>query len=163
MSFFNSRGDVNFDFSIALVLFMIVYAGLFSSLPSATTSFQKNRDALATSTVFLTESLVAAPGIPKNWTTFDENQKLGLAFYNSTFFPNVIDVDKALQLSLRNCSEWYNKTTVTLEFKIAVINNTASVFECNNTVPRTARITDRMAFLKNASAYTPVTLRVYTW
>lgn len=158
------RGAIEYDFVIATVLFLTVYAMLFASMPHISVNFRSLEDPAHTAAVYLSEKAVASPGYPKAWTSIASASELGFAYYNGQLFANVLDANKVGQLPAYSCASLASKTPLSnkLSFKIRVEN--ASVgFECTASVPQNARVVERPAYLKNNSLFLPYKVKVWTW
>jgi hypothetical protein len=115
------KGDINVDFVMAVILFVSVYAMLYMLLPAATISFKKTPDPLWTASHYFADVLMTSPGIPSNWGTIGEVQRLGLAYGdNITSYSNILDAKKIGAIGGQTCSLLKSKTDTLLDFSIAV-------------------------------------------
>jgi len=157
------RGDLNIDFVMAIILFVSVYALLYTLLPSATISFKKTPDPLATASYYFSDILMTTPGIPINWTTVNEVSRLGLAYGNNvTIYPNILDAKKVGAIDGQTCSDLKAKTSITLDFAIRVESSSRN-YSCTATIPKTARLIERVGYLRNNTDYAPVKVKTWTW
>jgi hypothetical protein len=161
------KGDLNIDFTMAIILFISVYAMLYILLPSATISFKKTPDPLQTASTYFADVLTVTPGIPANWSDLGTVTKLGLAYgSNVTSYPNIFDVNKILAINGQACSSLKPKTDMLLDFAIKVDCNTCGTginYSCTGTIPTIARLIERVGYIKNGSTYTHAKLQVWTW
>lgn len=157
------KGDLNVDFVMAVILFVSFYALLYTILPSATIGFTKNPDPLATASYYLADSLITTPGTPFNWSSMSDATRLGLT-YSTTFFdyPNILDAKKVGALNSQTCSSLKSKTDVTLNFAI-VIETDSATHSCTATIPKKARLIERVGYVKNGTNYSPAKIKIWTW
>lgn len=157
------KGDMNIDFVMAIILFVSVYAVLYTILPSATIGFKKTPDPLATASYYFSDVLVTTPGLPYYWNTTAGMTKLGLAYgTNVTSYPNIIDARKIGAIDGQSCISLMAKTDITLNFSIA-IETTSKNYSCTATIPRIARLIERVGYVKNNTDYLPAKIKVWTW
>ncbi len=157
------KGDINVDFIMAIMLFISVYAMLYILLPSSTIDFKKTSDPLATASYYFSDVLATTPGIPAYWNTTADVSRLGLAYgTNSTSYPNIIDARKIGAIDGQSCSILKSKTDLLLDFAIQV-ESSSKTYSCTATIPVTARLIERVGYLKNGTAYTPVKIKTWTW
>jgi hypothetical protein len=157
------KGDMNIDFVMGVVLFVSVYAIIYIQLPSSTVSFRQTPDPLTTASYYFSDVIATTPGIPANWTTVGEMTRIGLAYgTNFTSYPNIIDIKKAAAIDGQACSSLKAKTTITLNFAI-IVNSNFRNYSCTATIPKVARLIERMGYLKNGTAYSPATIKTWTW
>ncbi len=157
------KGDMNIDFVMAIILFVSVYAVLYTVLPSATIGFKDTPDPLATASYYFSDVLVTTPGIPANWSTTAGMTRLGLAYgTNATSYPNIIDARKIGAINGQSCISLMVKTDITLNFSIAVETSSRN-YSCTATVPRIARLIERVGYVKNNTDYLPAKIKIWTW
>lgn len=157
------KGDMNIDFVMAIILFVSVYAVLYTLLPSATIGFKKTPDPLATASYYFSDVLVTTPGIPANWSTVASMTRLGLAYgTNATSYPNIIDARKIGAIDGQSCGSLKAKVDITLNFSIAIETNSRN-YSCTATIPKVARLIERVGYVKNNTAYLPAKIKVWTW
>jgi len=157
------KGDINVDFVMAVILFVSVYAMLYMLLPAATISFKKTPDPLYTTGRFFSDILVTTTGIPANWTSIAELSSLGFAYgSNTTSYPNILDARKIGAIVNQNCSSLKQKTRILLDFAIS-IEVGSNTYSCNATIPKVARLMERVAYLKNGTNYSPAKVKIWVW
>jgi hypothetical protein len=154
---------MNIDFVMAIILFVSVYAVLYTILPSATISFKDTPDPLATASYYFSDSLVTAPGIPANWSTVAQMTRLGLAYgTNATSYPNIIDAKKIGAIDGVSCASLRAKTDITLNFSIQVEADNKN-YSCVSAIPGIARLIERIGYVKNNTKYHPAKIKIWTW
>ena len=157
------KGDINVDFVMAVILFVSVYAMLYMLLPAATISFKKTPDPFYTTGQFFSDVLLTSTGIPANWTTIAGVSKLGFAYGNNiTSFPNILDARKVSAMVNQNCSLLKPKMDILLDFALSVEAGSAT-HSCNATIPKVARLMERVAYLKNGTQFTPAKVKIWIW
>jgi hypothetical protein len=157
------KGDINVDFVMAVILFVSVYAMLYVLLPSATISFKKTPDPLATASYYFSDVLVTTPGIPAEWTSVSGVSRLGFAYGNNvTSYANILDARKVGAIDGQACSSLKTKTDLLLDFAIQV-ESSSKTYSCTATIPGIARLIERPGYLKNGTAYAPIKIKIWTW
>jgi len=157
------KGDINVDFVMAVILFVSVYAMLYVLLPSATISFKKTPDPLATASYYFSDVLVTTPGIPAEWTSVSGVSRLGFAYGNNvTSYANILDARKVGAIDGQACSNLKTKTDLLLDFAIQV-ESSSKTYSCTATIPGIARLIERAGYLKNGTVYSPIKIKIWTW
>jgi len=157
------KGNLDVDFVMAIILFVSVYGLLYTLLPSATISFRNMADPLNPASQYFADVLVATPGIPPTWNSLANVNKLGLAYGNNvSSYANIIDATKVAAINNQLCSSLESKTDITLDFAIQIETSRASL-GCNATIPKTARLIERIGYLKNGTNYDPAKIKIWTW
>jgi hypothetical protein len=158
------RGALDYDFSIAIVLFITVYASLYTVLPSFIGGLAEPRqDPYLAEARYFSDRLVLTPGEPQDWSDISLVEKLGLAYYDATYYPNILDYDKVTQLPLQDCGALKEKLGADLDFKISVVTQ-ANTWSCNSTEePMSPKLVQRMAYLYDGLTYTPARLDFWVY
>lgn len=153
------RGNLNFDFVIALAMFATAYMLVFSSISPFAMGFRAYRDPVESDARYLSDMLLSQPGVPETWSAIEgENVRLGLSLYNRTNYQNIIDLKKAKAIGAAQCSSLKPRSDSSLNFKIRIETDTGGPYECAGDVPKGARLITRSAKVAriNASTSKPV-------
>ncbi len=156
------KAAVDYDFILSIVLFSIIYVYLFTFFPFLTTGAKDVSDELLTEANYLSEVIVKSPGYPKNWTNISEVELFGLAYYNQTYYPNLISIEKTKALNQTNCSELWSKQFTTVAYAVRV-KTSSDEYSCIGDIPSSARKIERYACLKDNYSCIPCIMEVYSW
>ncbi len=156
------KGISGYDFVISLALFAIVYLYLFNFLPFLTTGARHSNDVLLEETMQLSNAIVKSAGYPENWTTVSSMELLGLCYYDKVTYERILDKKKLEAVTGANCSDLKPKTTTNLNFAFEITTRYGT-YSCTATIPQTARIMQRTAYVFDGYASTPAVVKVYTW
>jgi hypothetical protein len=156
------KGDIDYDFIFAFVLFLSMYLSVFNIIPFLTISSNEEPDSLSMEASYLSEQLVKSPGEPFSWNTVSSNENLGLAYYFYTYKPNVLDYSKLLAINGTSCDSLKAKTIMNVNFMINVKTQKATL-NCTGTPSSTARLVERIVTVYDGYGYWPGTLQLYVW
>jgi len=157
------KGYMDVDFVLAVILFVTVYSLLYTMLPSMTISFRETPDPIATTSAYFSDELMFTPGIPANWTTLGQATRLGLTYGTRTIsYPNILDINKIASIDGQDCATLRAKTDVTLNFVI-IVESSVHNYSCSRTLPATARLIERVGYVKNSTNYYPAKMKLWTW
>ena len=157
------KGNMDVDFVMAVILFVSVYGLLYTLLPSATISFRNMGDPLGPASQYFADVLVTTPGIPPVWNSTANVNKLGFAYGNNiSSYSNIIDAAKFTAINGVSCSTLKPKTDITLDFAIQIETSRINM-SCTATIPKTARLIERLGYLKNGTNYDAAKIKIWTW
>ena len=155
------RGSTDYDFILSIALFAVVYVSIFTFLPYMTLSSSDQQDLLFHESDYLSSVLIKSPGYPKNWTDVNNVVKLGLSYYETTYYPNILDYDKVQNLTGVTCNSLRAKSDIDLNFSINV--KADYNYNCTGSIPDYARRVDRPVQIYNGSSYEPAVFQLYVW
>lgn len=162
------KGTLNIDFIVAFVLFIVVYFSIFQSMLFFSTGSREAPDELLMESRYFSDVLVESAGYPKNWTEINPTlpKYFGLAYYNRTTHPNILDKKKVEEMVSYNCQTLQlNKTDLVINFMITVSTKETS-YSCVvavGTPPSDARVIERVVYLFDGQNYTSSKLILQTW
>ncbi|RLG21806.1 hypothetical protein DRN74_00045 [Candidatus Micrarchaeota archaeon] len=140
------RANLNFDFIVALALFVTAYATLTTSMPSFAIGYRALEDPLLVDSEYLLHTLIANAGEPGNWSSTTQVNRIGLAYFNRTSYPYVLSLEKIKAVNGKDCASFLDKTDTNINFKFRVDvkkGTKSSSYECNAELPLGARLIQR--------------------
>ena len=155
------KGDVDYDFILAFVMFISIYTSVFQMLPYMTSGSNEAKDIILMESTHLSETLVKSPGYPRDWNATSVT-KLGLAYYGETYRPNILDYYKITEINGTDCAGYADAVDTAIGFKITVVTNAYSL-GCSNTPDAYARVIERPVMVYNGVSYEPGIMRLHTW
>ena len=157
------KGDLNFDFVVEVVLFLLTYFTIFTLLPSLSLTTVESEDPFLSESTRLSWDLLEA-GDPPDWSNINTINVLGFGYYDTYTHTNVLDFSKVIQLPGTPCPNLYEEIGMTeeIDFKIQVETSSAN-YSCTNTVGSDYRQLDRVVYIYDGSTYEPAKLSIYAW
>ena len=158
------KGSVDYDFILSIGLFAIAYVSLFTLLPYINSTSITTQDNLIQEANYLSSILIKTPGYPKNWTSTSDVYSLGFCYYdNTSYYPNIIDLNKVKALTSVSCSSLQEKTEVKTSFAINLKLNNGTSYNCTGSVPDKARLIERKVMVNANKIYMPGKIELYMW
>lgn len=155
------KGDIDFDFILSIVLFLIIYIIIFQTISFLTLGARETPDIYSMEIVQLSEQFMKSAGSPEIWDLANVT-KLGFAYYNESCKQNILDYNKIILINNTDCSNLTEKTATTVKFNIKFETNNY-VLNCSNAPKSTARIVERSGMVYDGNTYEPIKMRLYVW
>ncbi len=124
------KGTVSYDFIVAIVMFITIYATLMLTVTYPLTDTRVRRDQFEGETFLLTDLVTKNPGYPANWTQMDQVELFGLALHKEGNNPHILDMGKLVELNNTDCITIKEKVPLDSYLYISM-DVQGRVYECN--------------------------------
>ncbi len=160
----NEKGIMTYDFIIAVMIFITGYiiAMRASAYPLDTLRTQRDPDQIEN--ILISQTITQNPGKPRNWSSINQVQELGLTYYEEGNNPHILDLQKLEEINQTRCSELEEKIPVETSLKIKVSEiESDKTYKCQANETAGARTKRTRSYIWTGEEYRESEIEIQTW
>jgi len=116
----NEKGMMEYDIVIAVVLFLAAYVVTMRTSIYPMIRTERRTDPYEPGNDLMEQIIIRTPGEPRDWSSMDEVQTLGLSHHDKGNSPNILDIDKLEAINGMDCGILEDKIPVDTSIEIRV-------------------------------------------